>query len=391
MKVNYKEELEKAARQMILIHDAALLNKLILRTIVKNISVKHAGIFLYDRKRNEFIATVSRGEKGLKIPSGFAKINKANPIVRYFIEKDKRIDSDSFLIYRRLLNFLRKNKLKKEKTQLFFYEELKFHLTLLHARACVAGFFREKLVGILFLGRKTNGKALRLEELKFLSALASNVVMAIQSAWLFEDLKTQADKNKTLLLNIVRALATAIEAKDKYTLGHTERVTFYSMVLFEQISATKKILHKERNAMREKLRIASLLHDIGKIGIAEEILNKNGLLNAEERIQVQKHPLLGVEIMRPIEEFKEISEGVKYHHERYDGLGYPNGLKGRKIPLIAAIISVADAYDAMTSQRPYRAALNRQEAMEEIIKQNKKQFHPLVVRAFVKLYKKGRL
>ena len=123
----------------------------------------------------------------------------------------------------------------------------------------------------------------------------------------------------------------------------------------------------------------------------ESVLNKNGFLNKEERKEVQRHPLLGVEIMKPIEEFKEISEGVKHHHERYDGTGYPNGIKGRKVPLLAAVISVADAYDAMTSERPYRKALTTQKALEEIKRQKKKQFHPLVVRAFVQAYKKGKL
>jgi len=390
-RLDYRRELEAAAHQMILIHDVDVIAKLILRTIVKNIKVKHAGIFLYNRKRREYVAKVSRGQKGFKIPSGFAKISPTNPIIRYFLEKDKRIGAQGFLIYDKLLAYQRANKSKRGRRLKKFYEELKFQMNLFQAHACVAGFFRDKLTGVLFLGQKFDKERFFIEELGFLSVLASDVVMAIQNAWLFEDLKIHSDRNKNLFLNTVRALAGAIEAKDKYTSGHTERVTFYSLVLFDEIRKIKKIPPKEWDDLKEKLRVAALLHDIGKIGIPEKVLNKNGLLNDVERAQIQKHPIVGFEIIKPIEEFKEILEGVRHHHERFDGKGYPEGLSGKRIPLLAAVICVADAYDAMTTHRPYRAALNHKDAFEEILKENRKQFHPLVVKSFIRAYKKGKL
>ena len=389
--IDYRKELEKAARQMILIHDVKILSRLILRTVVRNLKVEHAGIFLYRRDKDDYVVTVSKGRKGLRIPPGFARISKNNPIIRYFLEKDKRIDKDGFLLYGELVSFLKRKSFKKSKELKIFFEELKFQLELFKAEACIGGFFRDTLIGVLFLGKKLNRSPFTLEEMGFLSVLASDVVMAIQNAWLFEDLKEQSERNKRLFLNSVKALAQAIEAKDKYTLGHTERVTFYSLLLLEEIRKIKRLSLKEYERLKEKLKIASLLHDIGKIGVSEKVLNKRGSLNRKEKLQIQRHPLLGYEIMKPVEEFKEIIEIVKYHHERYDGKGYPEGLKGRKIPLLASIISVADAFDAMTSERPYRKALSQKEAIEEVKAQNKKQFHPLVVKALLRAYKKGRL
>ena len=131
------------------------------------------------------------------------------------------------------------------------------------------------------------------------------------------------------------------------------------------------------------LQISALLHDIGKIGIPENILNKTQTLLPEEIKIIEKHPLLGSEILEPINEFKTVSLGVKYHHERFDGKGYPCGLKGDEIPLIAAIISVADAYDAMTSDRPYRKSLPKDTVLKEIENNKNKQFCPAVVDAFL--------
>ena len=376
---------------MILIHDAEILNKLILRTIMRNIKIKHAGIFLYDRNRKEYIATVSRGERGIKIPAGFAKINVRNPIIRYFKEKDKQIGNNRFLIYDKITLELKENKVSADSNLKSFYEDLRIQMSFVKAHACIAGFFREQLVGILFLGKKEDRKRFNNDELGFMSVLASDVVMAIQNAWLFEDLKAQSDRNKSLFLNTVRALAQTIEAKDRYTSGHTERVHFYSMVLMYEIKKIKKIPLKKWKDLNEQLRIAALLHDIGKIGISEKILNKKGALTGEERQEIQKHPGLGVDIMRPVKEFYAALEGVKHHHERYDGTGYPDRLGGRKIPLLAAIIAVADSFDAMTTERPYRRAFSRHQAYEEIIGQSGKQFSPLVVKAFKKAFRNGRL
>jgi HD-GYP domain-containing protein (c-di-GMP phosphodiesterase class II) len=141
----------------------------------------------------------------------------------------------------------------------------------------------------------------------------------------------------------------------------------------------------------EDLNIAALLHDIGKIGVSEEILNKKGLLSEEERKKINEHPLIGAAIIQPIRDIQRILNGVKYHHERYDGCGYPEGLKQEQIPLIASIIAVADSYDAMTTNRPYRPALSRVQAIAEVGRCSGTQFHPLVVKALEALLNENQL
>jgi HD-GYP domain-containing protein (c-di-GMP phosphodiesterase class II) len=141
----------------------------------------------------------------------------------------------------------------------------------------------------------------------------------------------------------------------------------------------------------EYLNIAALLHDIGKIGIAESILNKEGPLDDLERERIKEHPLIGVSILQSIKELEPSILGVKYHHEKYDGTGYPEGLRGEEIPLIALVISVADALDAMTTDRPYRRALSKEEAISEIERQSGKQFSPLVTETLLELHKEGKI
>jgi HD-GYP domain-containing protein (c-di-GMP phosphodiesterase class II) len=262
---------------------------------------------------------------------------------------------------------------------------------LYNAKACIPGFFRDKLICIFFLGQKLDGKDFNRDELGFLSVLSSDAVMAIQNAWFFQDLNSQLEINKKLFLQTVMALASAIEAKDKYTIGHTERVSKYSLIVAQEIKAMKKIPPKEREDFLENLRIASLLHDIGKIGVREGVLNKKGFLDEGERREIEKHPLIGFSILKQVDEFHEPILGVKYHHERYDGKGYPEGIKGKKIPLVAQIIAVADTFDAMTSDRPYRKGLSKEEAAKVIEENKGKQFSPLIVDAFLRVYKAGKL
>lgn len=387
MRRDYRKYLESAARQMILVHRVDTLARLIVRAIVRNIHVNHAGIFLYDKVKNEYTVMVSKGQKGTKIPVGFTKVRNDNPIIRFFTDKTlkKHIKQD-FLLYSRINYFIKSNRAGKDKKLSNFMEKLTSEFSLYKAKAFVPGFYRKNLVGVLFLGDKADGKSFKPDELGFLSVLASDVVMAIQNARLFEDLNNQLDINKKLFLSTVTALATAIEAKDRYTIGHTERVMKYSVEISRNLTGITIPNIKE---FEENLKIAALLHDIGKIGISENLLNKKAPLTDQERLSISEHPIMGVEILNPITEFKDVLLGVKYHHERFDGKGYPFGLSGNEIPLAAAIISVADAYDAMTSKRPYRKAFPHEKAIAQIKLNRGKQFNPAVVDAFLRLYDKS--
>jgi putative nucleotidyltransferase with HDIG domain len=254
---------------------------------------------------------------------------------------------------------------------------------------CIPSYFRDELLGVLLMGAKKGGRAFSREELDFFIALTSDVAMAIRNAQLFKEIELELDKKHRLFIHTTIALATAIDAKDHYTHGHTARVTNLSVEL------AKRLMQKNKKGFNEKrlesLQIAALLHDIGKIGIPESILNKQGALDEAERKRMQEHSMVGVTIIQPIKELEEAILGVKYHHERYDGSGYPEGLKGDNIPLIAAIISIADTFDAMITDRPYRRGLSKEQAISEIQNLKGRQFHPEIADLFVELYKEGKI
>ena len=166
--------------------------------------------------------------------------------------------------------------------------------------------------------------------------------------------------------NIIRALSYTIDAKDRYTSGHSQRVADYSLAIAKRMGkseADQKIIY-----------YAGLLHDVGKIRVSEEVINKSAKLTEEEFNQIRIHPVSGYHILKDIHEDIRIAYGAKYHHERYDGKGYPNALEGENIPEIARIIGVADAYDAMASNRSYRDALPQEIVRSEIEKGKGKQF-----------------
>ena len=391
MKVNYREDLETAARQMILIHKVDILIKLILRTIIRNLGVSHAGFLLYDKTRDEYVIEISRGKGGAKIPSRLVKIKKDNSLIRYFTDKKFSEFGAEFLLSDKVKSILRSKKVKNDVKLKDFFEDIKFQFSLYNAKACIPGFFRDKLICVLFLGKKLNRKDLTKDEIGFLSVLSSDVVMAIQNAWFFQDLNQQLQLNRKLFLQTVMALAAAIDAKDKYTLGHAERVSEYSLAIAKEVKMMRKISFKNWDSFFEELRIASLLHDIGKIGVREKVLNKKGLLTPKEREEIEKHPSVGFSILSQVDGFQDLVLGVKYHHERPDGGGYPDGLTSRKIPLIAQIISIADAYDAMTTDRPYRKKLSNEMAIKEMKRNKGKQFSSIILDAFLRSHKKGRL
>ena len=376
MSIDYKKELESAAKTMILVHEPDTLIKMIARMIVQKAKVTHAGILLYDKDKNSYILTVSHGPVGLKIPVGFARISADNPLIRFFNERtDKKLSNRGAIVYEEAKSVADKNVL--------------YQIELFEAVACVPSYFRNDLVGILLLGKKKDGKKFEKSEINFFGALASDVAMAIRNAQLFKELELELEKKQRLFMNTTVALATAIDAKDHYTHGHTTRVTTLSLEI------TRKLFQKEKKPVDknflEQLHIAALLHDIGKIGIPESILNKPAPLDDEERKKMQTHSLIGAAILQPINELGDSLLGVKYHHERYDGSGYPDGLKGDQIPLAASIISVADSFDAMNTDRPYRRHISKAEAVEEIKRSSGKQFAPAVCEALIELYQEGRI
>jgi len=192
-----------------------------------------------------------------------------------------------------------------------------------------------------------------------------------------QKVEAQARKIRASFLSAITALAYALEAKDKYTSGHSQRVAETSVAIAKELGLSQHSI--------ERIRQAGLIHDIGKIGVRESVLNKPGRLTDEEFHHIKSHCETGEHILTPIVEDEEILKVVRHHHERYDGRGYPDGLKGEQIPLGARILAVADTYDAMTSERPYREAMSDETACDEIKRCKGTQFDPVVADAFLRV------
>ena len=194
----------------------------------------------------------------------------------------------------------------------------------------------------------------------------------------FEILTQNTELSKDLnelFYKTVKAISSALDAKDPYTHGHSYRVTLYSMILAKKMGADDNFM--------EEIETAGLLHDIGKIGIPQSILCKPGKLTDEEYDIMKKHPEQGEKMISDVKQLSIIADWLKSHHERWDGRGYPSGLKGEEIPLSARIIALADTYDAMTSTRSYRKALTHQDAIAEIQRCSGSQFDPKLAQIFV--------
>ena len=197
------------------------------------------------------------------------------------------------------------------------------------------------------------------------------------------DLKRAADENRALFMGSIQMLAGAVDEKDPYTRGHSDRVTKYSVMLATELGLPEEEI--------EKVRIAAQLHDVGKIGIEDRILKKPGALTPDEFEVMKTHTTKGANILRPVEQLREMLPGIELHHESLDGRGYPYGLKGEQIPLMPRIIMVADTFDAMTTNRPYQAAMEVDYVVKIITKLTETKFDPTVVAALTALVASGKL
>jgi len=231
----------------------------------------------------------------------------------------------------------------------------------------------DEVIGVLNVS-KTSKYRFTEKDLKLLYNLAGLAAQAIEKAKLYQEIKDKLTEVKESYLDTVMALSTAIEEKDAYTQGHVDRVAQIGMAIAMELDPT--LLEDD------VFRYALILHDVGKIIVPDDILSKPGVLTPEEQEIMRRHPEVGAKIISPIKFLAKAVDMVKYHQERWDGGGYPDGLKGEEIPLIARVIAVADAFDAMTSNRPYRKRLPLEVASQEIFKNAGKQFDPVVVEAF---------
>ncbi|MBI4691594.1 MAG: HD domain-containing protein [Nitrospirae bacterium] len=232
---------------------------------------------------------------------------------------------------------------------------------------------KDKVVGAVKLGSRSPMEY-SAQDLKIFAALASQAAVAIENARLYENLKDT-------FLTTVHTLAETIEKRDPCTGGHTKRVMDNSLAIGRMIGLSDAELHR--------LKLTAILHDIGKIGVRDNVLLKNGKLTDEEFEEIKKHTIYGEEILSYIKHFKDVIVGVRNHHERFDGKGYPDGLEGGDIDITARIIAIADTFDAMTTDRPYRKGLSLEVAFEELKRCSGSQFDPQLVDAFIEAFEKN--
>ncbi|MBN1793646.1 MAG: HD domain-containing protein [Candidatus Omnitrophica bacterium] len=232
---------------------------------------------------------------------------------------------------------------------------------------------KEKIVGVLTVMDKRAVHGFSTDDEVLLSNLASQIAIAIENSRLNEDIERT-------YVETITALAMAVEAKDPYSHGHSKRVGVYATKIAQAMGLNEDAL--------KVIRDGSVLHDVGKIGIKDGVLQKQGPLTEDEYKVMCDHSVIGEAIIKPVHSLRQVADMVRHHHEKYDGGGYPDGLEGDEIPITARVLSVADCYDAMTTDRPYRKALSKETAKLELLKGIGTQFDGKVVEAFVKIVDK---
>lgn len=313
-------------------------------------------LLLVDAKANELYFEVALGAKGrslkeirLGIGEGIAGwvAKNGEPAIIHDVSKDRRF----------LARMDRKSKFRTRNM------------------ICVPVKIKGNVIGVLQAINKIGGRFTR-EDLKLFQLFANQVAIALDNARLYEEIRDTFYATSG-------ALAEAIEKRDPYTGGHTKRVLGYSIAIANNLRLPKRLI--------DVVKLSAVLHDIGKIGIEDSILRKDAPLDQKEALAMKMHPIYGAEILKHVPQLKDIVPGMLYHHERFDGKGYPRGYSKEQIPITARIIAVADTYDAMTTTRPYRAGLPPEVAIKELKKYSGTQFDSRVVKAFMRAFEKGEI
>ena len=330
----------------------------VLGTLINSIGVRGLLLRMRDKKTKEYNKTYIYGTAGNFLKSNLAQ--QEEKLVENVIKTGKAVLVED-----------------TKKDALFG----RVHDENSHSVMCAPLILKAERIGAVTLFDKLISGApseiyFRDDDLKLFLILSQQTAISLENLRLFEEVNS-------LFLSSIKALAETIDAKDPYTHGHAERVTDDALAIADEMDLS--------DDEKKRVLVGAILHDIGKIGIKDAVLSKPGRLSDEEKEMFDQHPDIGSKIMRPIKQLEDVIPMIRHHHEFYDGTGYPDKLKGEQIPLGARIIAVADTYDAMTSDRPYRKALSQEIAKGEINKVSGVQFDPRVVAAFNKAYIKGRL
>jgi HD-GYP domain-containing protein (c-di-GMP phosphodiesterase class II) len=343
--------LQRLSRTTTSFIDIDKLTHLILSEIRNTLHVDHGAILIKRGDSGEFQVIPEDGEKK-HFPTGF---RADHPIITWMNRNNKPLLNRDIAF-----TPIFKSMWKEENADL---EEFNPELFLpLNSN--------EELIGILALGRKKSSQPYNQNEELLFSTLANQTAIAIENARLFDELKAS-------FVQSVTALANAIDIRDTYTITHSQQIANWAAKTARQLGCKPD----ETN----EIYLGGMLHDIGKIGIPDSILQKPGQLSEEEWTIVRTHPVLGAELISPIKKLARVAPMVKYSHERFDGLGYPDGKTGSEIPLGARIISVVDSYSAMRDNRPYKKPYGASRIIEELTINSGKMYDPMVVAAFLKV------
>jgi HD-GYP domain-containing protein (c-di-GMP phosphodiesterase class II) len=336
--------------------DTSEIKKWAIEAVVRLLDAETGSLILVDQETGELFFEVVLGEKGEKLKE--IRLEKGEGIAGWIAEKGEAT----------IVNDVQSDH------RFFKIADIKSQFTTKNM-VCVPVKSKDKIIGVLEAINKRSG-FFDEEDKELLVSLANQVAIAIENANLYQELKEA-------FYGTAEALAEIIEKRDPYTGGHTKRVMNYSYAIGKAMNLSKKEL--------EDLKLAAILHDVGKIIVRDNILLKEDRLDPEEIGKMSMHTKYGAEILSHIKQLKDIIPGVRGHHERVDGLGYPDNIKGEDIPTIAKIIAVADAFDAMTTDRPYRKEMSFEAAFEELRRNSGTQFDKDVVDTFIKEYKKEEL
>jgi putative nucleotidyltransferase with HDIG domain len=326
--------------------------KCIVESVYKFLSVQKAVLLLLDKDSQELRIEYSLGIEN-EVANGF------------FLKKEESISGFVMLKREPILT----NDLDKE---FYLLKQLNREDYLKKSFISIPVVFQNDVLGVLHVCDKKAGSAFVKRDLMFLTNVGKISSIALRSAGLQEQI--QNDYLKT-----IAAFAKTLDARDSYTRWHSEHVTKYSLA----IAGAMHCRHYEVEVIKQ----AALLHDIGKIGIRDNVLLKDGRLTDEEFNQIKSHPGKGEEIIKSLSFLKDASVLIRHHHEKYDGSGYPDGIKGNAIEIGARILAVADSFDAMTTDRPYRKQLALEEVLKELESKKGTQFDPAVVDAFLTILK----
>ncbi len=377
---------------------------MITRFLSKELGLTHAAILVLNPEKSHYTIFDSRGVK--RIPRSLLRFDGQHPLVRWFRTKDKETESLRHYLSRdRIQAALKNGHSPKHSGHHKELEQLDRILKDLRVGMAIPGHFKEALVGILLLGEKLSRRLFTQTEIHFFQTLVHDMALAVKTTEYHQNLvqhnvelvakKSELEdrlseierlrkKEQETYYQIMKSLAQQIHAKDPYTFGHIRQVEQLGLMTADEMNLG---LDAKRRAM---LSAGLLLHDVGKIGIPDNILKKPASLDPDEWKIMRSHVEKGVKILEPLTDFQEAAEIVHGHHERWDGTGYPRRLKKNEIPTGSRIVSVVDAFHAIVSNRCYREGRPMQEAFDELRRCARTQFDPDVVDAFIEGMKKSK-